>query len=183
MLGKHIDVDKLVWLERKYRQAVSQLGPGESLMAFLDDLYVLLPKPARARTAMDLVTGNVEAHIGIAVGGPPLPGVADLGPQAWRGKRPFVALGTRIGTPEYVRPAHVQGLCGRPPAARRRRARSTSDGPMLFAQGPSCRVGRGVRGGRPGAEPASPRPRATAGWAGSLDDELPRGHVCPPFRL
>ena len=47
-------------------------------------------------------------------------------------------------------PASVQGLCGRPPpAARRRRARSTSDGPMLFAQGPSRLQGRGARGGRP----------------------------------
>ena len=26
-------------------------------------------------------------------------------------------------------------------------------------------------------------PFLSVGWAGSLDDELPRGHVCPPFRL
>ena len=41
-------------------------------------------------------------------GGPAPPGIADLGPEVWRGSRPpqqrgFVALGTPIGTPEYVR--------------------------------------------------------------------------------
>ena len=101
------------------RQADSQVGLGESLLAFLDDLYVLLPEPTRARAPMDLVTGTAEAHTGIAAnlgktrvfnnaGGPPPPGVAALGSEVWRGERPpqergFVALGTRIGTPEYVR--------------------------------------------------------------------------------
>ena len=95
-------------------------------MAFLDDLYVLLPEPARARTAMDLVTGTLEAHTGIAAnlgktrvfnyaGGPPPPGVADLGLEVWRGDKPpqergFVALGTPIGTPEYVRTWGVERL-------------------------------------------------------------------------
>ena len=37
------------------RRADSQLRPGESLMAFLDDLYVLLPEPSRARAALDLL--------------------------------------------------------------------------------------------------------------------------------
>ena len=40
--------------------------------------------------------------------GPTPPGIADLGLEVWRGSRPpqqrgFVALGTPIGTPEYVR--------------------------------------------------------------------------------
>ena len=35
-------------------------------MAFLDDLYIVLLDPARAREAIDLVTGCVEAHTGIA---------------------------------------------------------------------------------------------------------------------
>ena len=88
-------------------------------MAFLDDLYVLLPEPSRARAALDLVTREVETHAGISAnlgktrvfnyeGGPAPPGIADLGPEVWRGSRPpqqrgFVALGTPIGTPEYVR--------------------------------------------------------------------------------
>ena len=37
------------------RRADSQLRQGESLMAFLDDLYVLLPEPSRARAALDLL--------------------------------------------------------------------------------------------------------------------------------
>ena len=101
------------------RRADSQLRQGESLMAFLDDLYVLLPNPTGARAALVLVTGMVETHTGISAnlgktrvfnyaGGPAPPGIADLGPDVWCGNRPpqqrgFVALGTPIGTPEYVR--------------------------------------------------------------------------------
>ena len=82
-------------------------------------VYVLLPEPSRARAALDLVTREVETHAGISANlgktrvfnyeaGPAPPGIADLGPEVWRGSRPpqqrgFVALGTPIGTPEYVR--------------------------------------------------------------------------------
>ena len=48
------------------RRADSQLRQGESLMAFLDDLYVLLPEPSRARAALDLVTREVETHAGMS---------------------------------------------------------------------------------------------------------------------
>ena len=101
------------------RRADAELHDGESLMAFLDDLYLILPGPARAREAMDVVTGAVEAHTDIAAnlgktrvfnfaGGPAPALVADLGPGVWRGDLPpsgrgFVALGTPIGTAEYTR--------------------------------------------------------------------------------
>ena len=65
------------------------------------------------------MTREVETHAGICANlgktrvfnyevGPAPPGIADLGPEVWRGSRPpqqrgFVALGTPIGTPEYVR--------------------------------------------------------------------------------
>ena len=83
-------------------------------MAFLDDLYLILPGPARAREAMDVVTA---AHKGIAAnlgktrvfnfkGGPAPALVADLGPDVWRGDPPSergpVALGTPIGTAEFT---------------------------------------------------------------------------------
>ena len=70
-------------------------------------------------SALDLVTREVETHAGISAnlgntrvfnyeGRPPQPGIAELGNEIWRGNRPpqqcgFVALGTPIGTPEYVR--------------------------------------------------------------------------------
>ena len=70
------------------RRADSQQRQGESLMAFFDDLYVLLPEPSRARAALDLVTREVETHAGISAnlgktrvfnheGGPPPPGIAE----------------------------------------------------------------------------------------------------------
>ena len=65
-------------------------------MAFLDDLYVLLPEPSRARASLDLVTREVETHAGISANlgktrvfnyeaGPAPPGIAILGPEVWRG--------------------------------------------------------------------------------------------------
>ena len=71
------------------------------------------------RFSLDVVTREVETHAGISAnlgktrvfnyeGGPPPPGIAELGTEVWRGDRPpqqcgFVALGTPIGMPEYVR--------------------------------------------------------------------------------
>ena len=46
-------------------RADSQLRQGESPIAFLDDLYVLLPDPTRARATLDLVTGAADRHAGI----------------------------------------------------------------------------------------------------------------------
>ena len=102
------------------RRADAELHGGESLMAFLGDLYLILPGPVRAREA-NVVTGAVEAHTGIAAnlgktrvfnfaGGPAPALVADLGPGVWRGDLPpsgrgLVALGTPIGTAEYTRRA------------------------------------------------------------------------------
>ena len=88
-------------------------------MAFLDDLYVLLPEPSRAQAALDLVTREVETHAGISANlgktrvfnyeaGPAPPGIADLGPRSGvaAGPRSNVAsshMGAPIGTPECVR--------------------------------------------------------------------------------
>ena len=90
-------------------------------MAFLDDLYVLLPEPSRARAALDLVTREVETHAGISAnlgkarvfnyeGGPPPPGIAEFGDRglAWRPAPTAMWLrrsghAHAIGTPEYVR--------------------------------------------------------------------------------
>ena len=85
-------------------------------MAFLDDPYHLLRTPL-ARVTLELVTG-VETYAGSSAnlkksifnyegGSPPL-GVADLGPEVWRGDRPpqqrgFIAVGIPIATPEYFR--------------------------------------------------------------------------------
>jgi hypothetical protein len=101
--------------------AATQLQPGETLAAYLDDLYILT-SPARARTCLDAVSRAVHAHSGIAAnlgktrvfhraGGPPPPGIRDLGPDVWcGGEQPpeecgFLALGTPIGTPAYVQAA------------------------------------------------------------------------------
>ena len=75
--------------------AQSRLEGGGYLAAFLDDLY-LVTTPARARPALDDVTRTVEQHAGVAAnlgktrvyraaGGPPSPGVEELGPDVWCG--------------------------------------------------------------------------------------------------
>ena len=97
--------------------ASQQLRPGEFLAAFLDDLYIVTV-PNRARAALEAVSSAVEELAGVAAnlgktrvynraGGAAPPGISELGPEAWRGDKPlpergFVALGTPIGTPEYV---------------------------------------------------------------------------------
>ena len=102
----------------RLQQANTALREGESFMAFLGDLCLALPNPARAREATDVVTGCVEAHAGTAAnrgktrvfnfaGGPAPLRVTELGPDVWRGDKPlaergFVALGTPVGTAEYT---------------------------------------------------------------------------------
>ena len=98
--------------------AASQgLCSGDRLAAFLDDLYVFTTA-SRAHDSIDAVTGAVEEYAGVSsnlgktrvysrVGGPPPPGIAELGPEVWRGDKPapergFVALGVPIGSPEFV---------------------------------------------------------------------------------
>ena len=76
------------------QRASAALREGEALMAFLDDLYIVLPDPARAREAIDVVTGCVEAHTVAAnrgktrvfnfAGGPTPPRVAELGRRVAR---------------------------------------------------------------------------------------------------
>ena len=80
-------------------KAASAVHASDSLLAFLDDLYVLTTRE-RARAARDTVVGIVEAECGIAsnegktkvyssAGGPPPPGVAELGSDVWRGDKPL----------------------------------------------------------------------------------------------
>ena len=98
-------------------KAASAVHASDSLLAFLDDLYVLTTRE-RARAARDTVVGIVEAECGIAsnegktrvyssAGGPPPPGVAELGSDVWRGDKPLeerglVVLGTPIGHPHFI---------------------------------------------------------------------------------
>ena len=98
-------------------KAASALHASDSLLAFLDDLYVLTTRE-RARAARDTVVGIVETECGIAsnegktrahscAGGPPPPGVAELGADVWRGDKPLeerglVVLGTPVGHPHFV---------------------------------------------------------------------------------
>ena len=97
--------------------ASRSLLPGETLLAFLDDVCVVTT-PARARAAFDLVSRAIEAHAGISSNlgktrvyhrapGPPPPGIAALGPSVWVGDRPdaergLVALGVPIGTADFI---------------------------------------------------------------------------------
>ena len=105
--------------------AASRLADGDFLAAFLDDLYVVT-SPERAREGYDVVTGLVEERAGVAAnqgktrvfnltGGPAPPGIAELGPDVWCGSgmaegRGFTALGTPIGSAEYVARGTLQRL-------------------------------------------------------------------------
>ena len=98
-------------------EATATLQPGEYLAAFLDDLY-LVTRPLRTRAAFDEVTEVVERRAGVqsnlgkcrvynAQGREAPPGVAELGPEVWRGNRAaeergLVVLGTPVGTPEFM---------------------------------------------------------------------------------
>ena len=68
-------------------EANAQLQPGEALIAYLDDVYILT-RPERARAAFDTVTRVIEATAGIrpnlgkcacwnARGGDAPPGIAE----------------------------------------------------------------------------------------------------------
>ena len=98
-------------------QAATALHPEDSLVAFLDDLYVITTPP-RARAALDETVGTVESRCGIAsnlgktrvIGveaGPPPPGIAELGEDVWRSDKPpaqrgVVVLGSPVGHPAFV---------------------------------------------------------------------------------
>lgn len=97
--------------------AAAALAPGEFLAAYLDDVY-LVTQPDRARTVLDLTTRAIAEHAGVDAnlgktrvyhrrGGPPPPGVAELGADVWRGDKPpaergLLALGVPIGSPAYI---------------------------------------------------------------------------------
>ena len=100
-------------------RAAGDLNPADKLLAFLDDLYVITVA-SRARLALDTVTGPVEAHCGIASNlgktrgpglggseGPAPPGLAELGPDVWRGDRPshergMAVLGSPVSHTDFV---------------------------------------------------------------------------------
>ena len=98
--------------------AASTLHPADSLVVFLDDLYVITARE-RARESRDTVVGMVERDCGIALNigktrvyshseGPPPPGIAALGSDVWRCDKPLpecglLVLGVPIRHPTYVR--------------------------------------------------------------------------------
>jgi hypothetical protein len=94
-----------------------ELQDGESLFAFLDDIYVLVP-PNRVRPVYDLLSHHLftSAHIRLNAGkarvwnanGVPPPGIAPLGPNVWVGNQALPAeeqglmiLGTPVGSSQY----------------------------------------------------------------------------------
>ena len=94
-----------------------ELQDGESLFAFLDDIYVLVP-PNRVRPVYDLLSHHLftSAHIRLNAGkarvwnanGVPPPGIAPLGHNVWVGNQALPAeeqglmiLGTPVGSSQY----------------------------------------------------------------------------------
>ena len=105
--------------------AAHELQPGEQLVAYLDDIY-LLTQRERARRMYDVVTGEMRTHAGVEAnlgktecwssgGGAAPPGIAELGvagtAPVWKGDLPLASrgvevLGAPLGSPEFVR-AHA----------------------------------------------------------------------------
>ena len=97
--------------------ARARLLPGEHILSFLDDLYVVTTK-TRAATAFRIVADEVERHAGVRShlgklrmwckgGGEAPPDVAALGPEVWTAANPadtngLTILGTPLGTQEYI---------------------------------------------------------------------------------
>ena len=106
------------FLDDALATAARQLEAGEFLSAFLDDIYVVT-SPSRARDQLDAVTATIEREAGVAAnlgktrvyharGGPPPPGIRELGEEVWRGDKPpaergFAGLGVPIGHQEFIR--------------------------------------------------------------------------------
>ena len=98
-------------------RAAETLHPSDCLMAFLDDLY-LVTVPDRCRGSLDAVTHSVAEGCGIAsnlgktraigaIAGAAPPGVAELGPDMWRGDKPpnqrgMVVFGSPVGHPDFI---------------------------------------------------------------------------------
>ena len=108
-------------LHRALEEANARLQPGEALIAYLDDVYILT-RPERTRAAFDTVTQVIENTAGIrpnlgkcacwnARAGEAPPGIAELGSEedkVWRGDGPeaergLIILGNPVGTAEFVR--------------------------------------------------------------------------------
>ena len=98
--------------------ASSQLLAGESLLAYLDDVYVLCA-PERATEVFRIVTAALQEHAGVQAnrgkccgwnrGGLEPPGLALLGADVWIGgastraeEQGIKVLGTPIGSPAFV---------------------------------------------------------------------------------
>ena len=103
-------------------RANANLRPGEKLLAYLDDVYII-SSPDRARAVYDNVTQEISSHIGIQVnfgktecwspaGGPPPVGIAELDapaplPPVWKGNltsehNGIEILGSPIGQVAYI---------------------------------------------------------------------------------
>ena len=62
-----------------------------------------VPVGKASRVNVDVHSGDISSRSG----GPAPPGIADLGPEAWRGDKAadaagFVAVGVPVGTPTFV---------------------------------------------------------------------------------
>ena len=100
-------------------QAVqAQLQPGETLYAFLDDIYAVV-QPDRVRPVYDLLANHLKAHAHIRLnqgktriwnrGGHQPANTQSLGPETWASNRELpptqqglTVLGAPIGTEQYV---------------------------------------------------------------------------------
>ena len=103
-------------LAETLRAAQATLQPNETLLAYLDDTYIL-NTPNRALTAYNDVTTTMRNYTGIEpnlgktvcwnkAGFQP-PGITTLGDGVWKGNEPAVINGARllgapVGQPEYI---------------------------------------------------------------------------------
>ena len=103
-------------LDQSLRIAQSRLQPNETLLAYLDDLYILTT-PERAYDAYNIVTQTVYESCGISPNlgktvcwnkaGIIPPRIEELGPEVWKGQgnlheRGLRILGSPFGTAEFI---------------------------------------------------------------------------------
>ena len=92
-------------LDQSLRIAQSRLQENETLLAYLDDLYILTT-PERAYDAYNIVTQTVYESCGILPNlgkavcwnkaGTPPPRIEELGPEVWKGHGSLQERGLRI---------------------------------------------------------------------------------------
>ena len=107
------------------RVAQRTLQPNETLLAYLDDTYIL-SAPNRALSAYNDVTTTLRNHTGIEPNldktvcwnkaGLEPPGITTLGEGVWKGNEPAVTNGVRllgapIGQPEYIENFGLTRVC------------------------------------------------------------------------